>query len=73
MPLGTGADNSTFSMKIYDRWGQIVFESKSFEEPWDGTMKNGKPAPMGNYIWVSHFFDIQGFEHNQKGQVLLIR
>ena len=73
MPLGTGADNSTFSMKIYDRWGQIVFESKSFEEPWDGTMLNGKPAPMGNYIWISHFFDIQGFEHNQKGQVLLIR
>ena len=73
MPLGTGADNSTFSMKIYDRWGQIIFESKSADHPWDGTMKNGKPAPMGNYIWISHFFDIQGFEHNQKGQVLLIR
>ena len=73
MPLGTGADNSTFSMKIYDRWGQLIFESNSADIPWEGKMKNGEPAPMGNYIWISHFFDIQGFEHNQKGQVLLIR
>jgi len=73
MPVGTGADVSRFNLKIYDRWGQLVFETQNPNHPWDGTSKNGSHAPMGNYIWVSHFFDIQGFEHNQKGQVLLIR
>ncbi len=73
MPVGLGADISKFRLRIYDRWGQIIFETKTPEHPWDGMTKNGNPAPMGNYIWLSHYFDIQGFEHNQKGQVLLIR
>jgi gliding motility-associated-like protein len=73
MPVGTGADISRFYLKIYDRWGQIVFETKTPENSWDGTDKNGDDAPMGNYVWISHYFDIQGFEHNQKGQVMLVR
>ena len=62
-----------YRMQIFDRWGQMVFETSTPEMTWDGTAPNGKPAPMGNYIWVSNFFDVQGFEHNQKGQVLLVR
>lgn len=73
MPLGIGADPSQFKLEIYDRWGQIVFETASPDHSWNGITKNGKPAPMGNYIWISHYYDIQGFEHNQKGQVLLVR
>jgi len=73
MPVGVGADISRFSIKIFDRWGQMVFEADTPEHFWDGTTKNGTPAPMGNYVWTSHYFDIQGFVHNQKGQVLLMR
>ena len=73
MPVGTGADVSRFYLKIYNRLGQLVFETKTPEHPWDGTTKNGTAAPMGNYVWISHFFDIQGFEQNQKGQILLVR
>jgi len=73
MPVGIGADLSRFSLKIFDRWGQVVFETKTPDYPWDGTTKKGIPAPMGNYVWISHYYDIQGYEHNQKGQVLLIR
>jgi len=73
MPVGLGADLSRFRLQIFDRWGQVVFETKTPEHPWNGNTKNGTPAPMGNYIWISHYYDIQGYEHNQKGQVLLIR
>mgnify|MGYP001147738070 CR=1 FL=1 len=73
LPVGTGADRNRFSLKIYDRWGQIVFETDSPDLPWDGKLRNGNPAPMGNYIWQAQYFDIQNFKHNQKGQVLLIR
>ncbi len=73
MPVGVGADPNRFLLQIFDRWGQIVFESKSFDHKWDGKMQNGDNAPMGNYVWITHFFDIQGYEHYQKGQVLLVR
>ncbi|HSO88921.1 MAG TPA: PKD domain-containing protein [Draconibacterium sp.] len=73
MPVEAGADETRFNLKIYNRWGDLVFESNSLFYPWDGTLKNGGDAPMGNYVWISNYFDIQGFEHNEKGQILLIR
>jgi PKD repeat protein len=73
MPLGTGVDTDRFHLSIYNRQGQLVFESRSPGYSWDGTIPNGKPAPAGNYIWIARYFDIQGIEREQKGQVLLIR
>ena len=73
MPVAAGVDESRFILKIFNRWGEMVFESNSLFNPWNGTLKNGKVAPMGNYVWISNYFDIQGIEHNEKGQVLLIR
>jgi len=73
MPVGTGADPSKFSFKIFNRNGQVVFKTDSPEDSWDGTTTGGQAAPMGNYVWIARYFDIQGFKHEQKGQVLLIR
>jgi hypothetical protein len=72
-PVGTGADPSRFNLKIYNRWGQIVFRTESPDDYWDGHTPVGRQAPMANYIWIAQYFDIQGFKHEQKGQVLLIR
>jgi|GEM_PF-778937 len=73
MPVNMGVDETKFSLKIFNRWGDLVFESNSIYDPWDGTHKNGGEAPIGNYVWIANYFDVQGFEHNEKGQVLLIR
>jgi len=73
MPVGAGADANGFQLQIYNRWGEVVFESNSPEHKWNGTTKNNQPAPMGNYIWKAEFKDIQGFDHLMKGQVILIR
>jgi hypothetical protein len=73
MPVGAGVDEDRFNLKIYNRWGELIFETNSIFNPWDGKIKNGENAPIGNYVWISKYFDIQGFEHNEKGQVLLIR
>ncbi len=73
MPAGVGVDENRFNLKIYDRWGQLVFESNTPYSPWDGKNKNGDDAPIGNYVWVTGYYDIQGYEHNKKGQVLLMR
>jgi PKD repeat protein len=73
MPVGAGVDETRFSLKIYNRWGSLVFETESLYNPWNGTLKNGDDAPSGNYVWISEYFDIQGLKRVEKGQILLIR
>ncbi|GAB1450611.1 hypothetical protein MASR2M47_06670 [Draconibacterium sp.] len=73
MPVSTGVDPDKFQLQIYNRWGEMIFESKNLDNKWDGTTTNNNPAPVGNYIWKADFSDIQGFKHSMKGQVLLIR
>ncbi len=73
MPVGSGVNPLYFILTIYNREGQLVFESTSPANPWDGNLPDGNPAGMGNYIWIARYTDIQGIEREQKGQVLLIR
>ncbi|MCX6306645.1 MAG: gliding motility-associated C-terminal domain-containing protein [Bacteroidetes bacterium] len=40
-----------FSMKIYNRYGQLVFTSSNPENGWDGTFHDGR-SPEGNYIYI---------------------
>lgn len=39
------------SVKIYNRWGHLIFESEGYETPWDGNY-NGSPLPTGSYFYV---------------------
>ena len=38
-------------VQVFTRTGQVVFESKGYGKPWDGTM-NGKPLPVDTYYYV---------------------
>lgn len=38
-------------VQVFNRYGQLVFESSGYAKPWDGTM-NGKPLPFGTYYYV---------------------
>ena len=40
-----------FEMKIYNRWGNIVYETRNFEKGWNGKQNNGNPAPTATYIY----------------------
>ena len=52
-----------FSMKIFNRWGALVFESKNANTGWDGMFKN-KVVPEGVYVYLVEF------EVNQKSEIL---
>jgi gliding motility-associated-like protein len=45
-----GIDDFNFEMTIYNRWGQIVFQTKDKNVYWDGTY-NGKLVQDGTYTW----------------------
>ncbi|MBU2020364.1 MAG: gliding motility-associated C-terminal domain-containing protein, partial [Bacteroidetes bacterium] len=46
----SGIDVTDFSIEVYNRWGEIVWKSKSVDEFWDGKV-NGQRVPNGAYVW----------------------
>lgn len=38
-------------VQVFNRYGQLVFESRGYDQPWNGTYK-GKPLPIGTYYYV---------------------
>lgn len=62
----------TFRMKIFNRWGELMYTSNSLTEGWNGTY-NGKAMPEGTYIFVADIIDFAGQTHNRSGSVLLLR
>ena len=45
-----GIDFENFYLVLYNRWGEIVWESRDPKTSWDGTY-NGRIVPNGTYIW----------------------
>ena len=58
--------------RIYNRWGQLLFESKDFEKGWDGTL-GGTQQQSGTYIFMAQGLDYTGKVVFKKGTVVLIR
>ncbi|NEQ50710.1 MAG: T9SS type B sorting domain-containing protein [Leptolyngbya sp. SIO3F4] len=51
-PVGIGIDNEEFTMQVFNRWGQLVFETSTLAKPWDGRMAGSNQlAPAGSYVW----------------------
>jgi len=69
---GIGINNSTYKMWIYDRWGELIFESHDLEEEWNGRVHD-KPVQQDTYVWKVEFEDTSGNFHHYKGVVNLIR
>ena len=67
-----GIVNDGYNLLIYNRWGEVIFQSYSQNNGWDGRMKNGLNAPSGVYPWVLKFYDFLGKKHAQQGTVTLI-
>ena len=71
-PRYPGFGNSTYSMKIYNRWGQMVFQSYDNTSAWNG-LWNGKEADAGTYYYELVVTCKEGGEQHFKGDVLLVR
>ncbi len=87
-PCGNGIDKNTFTMVVYDRWGNLVFQTDKFNSDvacdacsdgaWDGTdkgsrAKGDKILKNGMYHWYCEFEDWNGTIFKEQGTVTLIR
>jgi gliding motility-associated-like protein len=60
------------NFRIFNRWGELVFETTKLEDAWDGT-KNGIPQPMGVYIYMVEANTYLGKRFYKQGNITLIR
>lgn len=71
---GIGIDNTTYTLIIFDRWGNQVFEAHDIDKAWDGRRKaNGEVVQEDVYVWKVNFSDLRGMKHQYKGIVNLIK
>jgi gliding motility-associated-like protein len=64
--------NKLIQLKVYNRWGQLVFSTNIIGKGWDGNL-NGAPQPSGVYTYYLEMQGLSGHPLNQKGTVVLIR
>jgi gliding motility-associated-like protein len=71
-PLFVGMKTVQY-FRIYNRWGQLIFQTTSVnDQGWDGRI-NGKNQPTGNYVWMTRATDLLGRTVEKKGTFILIR
>ncbi|MBL7749995.1 MAG: gliding motility-associated C-terminal domain-containing protein, partial [Chitinophagaceae bacterium] len=58
--------------RVYNRWGQLVFQTQDHRIGWDGKI-NGQIPPTGTFVWVAEGIDYLGQRILRKGTVVLIR
>ncbi len=59
--------------RVYNRVGQLVFETRDWTKKWDGRFK-GQGADPGTYVWILVYTDIEtGKKRQLKGSSILIR
>ena len=69
--LGKGL--ATFTMNIYNRWGQLIFATTNIEgRGWDGRF-NDIMQPQGVYIYVIDATFIDGEKEHRQGNVTLLQ
>ncbi len=70
-----GIDVTAYSMLIFNRWGSLVFESRSVDRSWDGKIDGQIMAP-GIYIYsleLSYLDDDGPGRKNTAGEIVLVR
>jgi gliding motility-associated-like protein len=63
-----------YNLVIYDRWGNVIFETQDLQTGWNGTEADAAtPAPPGNYGYKIYGLDPAGQKFEKVGSVTLIR
>lgn len=71
---GYGISEKDFTLYIFNRWGDLIFESHDMNHGWDGSIKqDGTKAQDDVYTWVVYFRDISEIKHRREGHVSLLK
>ena len=61
-----------FYLAVFNRWGQMVFESNDINRGWDGT-KDGTMLNQGVFVYKVNVTMYNGDEYKKTGNITLVR
>src|SRR5690606_15043466 len=68
-----GGQVSSYEMKIFNRWGELIFHTENTASGWDGYYK-GKLQPTGTFAWYCRYRTFpDNLEKIKSGSVTLLR
>ena len=71
-PILTDIDFNTYELNIFNRWGDIIFQTEDYSNSWDGTF-NGNPIVGGVYTYRINYKTRRGNDQKEIGQIILIK
>jgi gliding motility-associated-like protein len=72
-PQGMDFEPASYSMSIFNRWGQEVFRSKDFKNPWDGKDRTGNLLGPGVYAYSIVIGEWTGYTRKFAGNVTIAK
>ncbi|MFK8036863.1 MAG: gliding motility-associated C-terminal domain-containing protein [Crocinitomicaceae bacterium] len=71
--VASGIDPYNFRLLIYNRWGEIIFESRNYDKHWNGRFDN-QIVEQGAYVWQIDFKETSSSkDYTFKGHVTVLR
>jgi gliding motility-associated-like protein len=67
-----GSNIANFDLKIFNRWGDIVFSTNDINQGWDGTV-NGHSQNIDTYKYLVVAETTHGYKFEKKGEFLLLK
>ena len=67
-----GSSVRDINMRVYNQWGELIFETTNAQNGWDGTWK-GRPQAVGVYVYVAKVTFYNNTSIMRKGTINLIR
>ncbi len=72
-PQGQGVDPADYRMFIYDRYGNVLFQTTNPYDYWDGRSKTGDHLPADVYVYYITFTTLNGDPKEYQGTITLIK
>ncbi len=74
LPRARGVNQLGYSFSIFNRWGDLIWETTNYQVPWDGTANKSKEMVQTDvYVWMIISKDMTGKSHLYTGHISLIR
>ncbi|MFM7662012.1 MAG: gliding motility-associated C-terminal domain-containing protein [Bacteroidota bacterium] len=74
LPVLSNIESNNYNLLIFNRWGQVIFESTNLDYGWDGRIQStGFDAMNDTFMYQVQVIDANGIKISKKGFVSLIR
>lgn len=72
-PIVSGHDPQRYTLYIFNRWGEILFESHDSNVGWDGTYGDKGLVQDGVYVWQIEVWTLEGNGKDYRGHVTVLK